>query len=844
MVLTDFGCAAERVELDGVPESQSHAGDADRAVIAARYMAPEMLSGEANFGKEVDWWSLGVLLFEMLCGEPPYMDAQQLHAVRKLQPQDPGTQFPPLVSPSACALIKALLQPQPDLRLGAGDRGSLAVRNHHFFVPMEWARLLAKQEEPPFIPNAPSYPAATWQELSKQSKENLVQSVRNIVPVGLRKVLLGNIADLTAEQLRALFETFGPVESVQVQSTRESSQLGFGFVTFENPETAEEVIAMRTVCLLGHTIEIKQCQQQTSKPQTARQTAMQEQSPQLPKRQHEASNGTIIQLGPEDPVIKQQGCKETDQLHKPAAEKGTVPDAKSRSKGLKATSTRPETHHAGDSAGSFESAPRQMTISVEFQTVVLVLLAISTLLAFAVLALASNARIVWWDYQMDEYTKQMDGCSGMAGELGHEFSHQCQHGKCPGRPSEDISTASLGSECAGVACPPGSVCEDSASDPTLHAGEHVCTCDTKWRDCNGVIICGMDIDCISEGRNVFTGAECQSQPCLNGGTCYDSTHSSNVKVGEYLCRCLPERHGANCEYLVLGAGEQHYVGLSNLHPLSHVQSSVMLSEDELALDTMLSLISSPLRTTHACVSAPCQRNATCQPKDESYSCVCTGGWEGDNCETQSAVECPYLSAAQLYREPNSQHYLGSPCNYNACIVHSDGCECLLYQWHYCSQPGLEVQDPFCASLLKGILEPDAQGWLETCMHEVRVLQSRDGSGSGHATPFNLLDLTRPPTDYEFIDEVKITFSEHGPLGLKLRPDPQTGAPMVLEVTPGTQAAHHQRLKAGMVLRQIGDTAVTNQLYKDILKMLTRVSKKRPLVLRFGTYINESHVKPT
>ena len=193
------------------------------------------------------------------------------------------------------------------------------------------------------------------------------------------------------------------------------------------------------------------------------------------------------------------------------------------------------------------------------------------------------------------------------------------------------------------------------------------------------------------------------------------------------------------------------------------------------------------------------------------------------------MDCPYLSTASLGHTSNRQHNLDSPCNYNACIVHSDGCECLLYQWHYCAQPTFEVEDTFCASLLEGMQDPEAKDWLKTCMREVKVLWSREESNSSHVAA----DLTRPPAGYEsiLVDEVEIAFVEDGPLGLKLKPDP-LGAATILEVPPETPAAR-QGLKAGMVLRAIGKTSVSGQPYKKVLKVLKRASQKRPLVLRFG-----------
>ena len=359
----------------------------------------------------------------------------------------------------------------------------------------------------------------------------------------------------------------------------------------------------------------------------------------------------------------------------------------------------------------------------------------------------------------------------------------------------------------------------------------------------------MCVETLDDG----TQAECGSQPCSHGGTCFDSTHSTNIHAGTYLCKCPKERHGPNCEFLVLNVGEQNYLGEFR-DSLSHLQSKIVLSEQELSLnlDEILS-IRAPVGPAHACVSVPCQHNATCQPHDESYICTCPDGWQDDNCELPSAVACPYLSTAA------DSPGLDSPCAFEPCVSHSDGCECLLFQWHYCSQPGLQELDPFCVSLLEGMEEHEAQSVLITCMAEIKALRNRAGGGDGSDSPaLHVPDLSRPPAlapalageileisvaSEKVDDEMDVIFVEAGTLGLKFVPHVQTGAAVVMDVVAGTQATYHPQLVPGLTLRRVGGKDVRGLDYKDVIRTLKDASQTRPLACRFSTVVVSTEKQP-
>lgn len=99
----------------------------------------------------MDWWTLGVLLYEMLTGLPPFYDENTNEMYRKIL-QEPLT-FPSsdIVPPAARDLLTRLLDRDPQRRLGAN--GAAEIKSHHFFANIDWRKLLQRKYEPSFRPN-------------------------------------------------------------------------------------------------------------------------------------------------------------------------------------------------------------------------------------------------------------------------------------------------------------------------------------------------------------------------------------------------------------------------------------------------------------------------------------------------------------------------------------------------------------------------------------------------------------------------------------------------------------------------------------------------------------------
>ncbi|CAO3648738.1 unnamed protein product [Cunninghamella echinulata] len=111
------------------------------------YLAPELLLGQ-GYTKNVDWWTLGVLLYEMLTGLPPFYDENTNEMYRKILQDE--LRFPDNVSSEAQDLLTGLLTRDPSERLG--HNGPEVIKNHPFFASIDWRKLMQKKVQPPFKP--------------------------------------------------------------------------------------------------------------------------------------------------------------------------------------------------------------------------------------------------------------------------------------------------------------------------------------------------------------------------------------------------------------------------------------------------------------------------------------------------------------------------------------------------------------------------------------------------------------------------------------------------------------------------------------------------------------------
>lgn len=115
------------------------------------YLAPELLLGQ-GYTKVVDWWTLGVLLYEMLTGLPPFYDENVQEMYRKIL--EDTLRFPDDIDRDARHLLTALLTRDPAKRMGFS--GPAEIKTHPFFRDIDWRKLMAKKIQPPFKPSVES----------------------------------------------------------------------------------------------------------------------------------------------------------------------------------------------------------------------------------------------------------------------------------------------------------------------------------------------------------------------------------------------------------------------------------------------------------------------------------------------------------------------------------------------------------------------------------------------------------------------------------------------------------------------------------------------------------------
>ena len=138
--IADFGLCKENI---------GHGDTTGTFCGTPEFLAPEVLT-QTLYTRAVDWWGLGVLIFEMLVGESPFSGDTEEEVFDSIVNHD--VLYPRFLSIEAVAIMRRLLNKNPTRRLGASEKDAEDIKRQAFFKSINWDLLLSRRIKPPFKP--------------------------------------------------------------------------------------------------------------------------------------------------------------------------------------------------------------------------------------------------------------------------------------------------------------------------------------------------------------------------------------------------------------------------------------------------------------------------------------------------------------------------------------------------------------------------------------------------------------------------------------------------------------------------------------------------------------------
>ncbi|XP_065174840.1 RAC-gamma serine/threonine-protein kinase-like [Sycon ciliatum] len=142
--ITDFGLCKEEITYGAT--TKTFCGTPE-------YLAPEVLE-DNDYGRAVDWWGLGVVMYEMMCGRLPFYNRDHEVLFELILMEE--VKFPARISELARSLLSGLLIKDPNNRLGGGSKDAEDIMSHEFYGAIDFKQLYDRKVDPPFRPNITS----------------------------------------------------------------------------------------------------------------------------------------------------------------------------------------------------------------------------------------------------------------------------------------------------------------------------------------------------------------------------------------------------------------------------------------------------------------------------------------------------------------------------------------------------------------------------------------------------------------------------------------------------------------------------------------------------------------